>query len=589
LAPFLAEAAAVVDQTILQQQQLQQQPSSSSSSSNMYTTMEEQQLQSQSQQQLLWFGSFAVLTSIGMALAGTCLVLAASFKLANLGTYLPFSVLCGFFSAVGVLLWALAFSVDTSGLTWKVVFGSGDAQLIRNSLCHHVPSLVIGILMNRLGPKNPFFVMGLILLTIVIFYAILWLTNVSLEEAQEQHWLWSYEELASPAVQANQKDTSNLLFPSWALPPTPFGTWTSIMDHYVCWEAVWAGLHNMVALAFLYLLRSSIHASALKKNVNNLVRRIPIQQQPQSKLSTTQQRTMHNEEEEEEDNHNDNNDDDTTDVQTMNQHHHYNQGTPQINGEEEEDDDENEENDEEENDNNGDNDDRTQIAATATAADYIQSTRAYQLVQSVRDQVTIVHLSLAEKSALHGQNLARSQHQHQLRPQQYPTMRSSNASSLAVHGGPPDADPKQRTHSKSQQNDYIEIRAKPSQKDLEEIFIEYGYALFVVAFTGGVGCCPTVATSNTMVRVIISGCFGLFRSLTAWHTVEKEICFSKKSSPHHHHHHHPLPHSFHLRVFVFFILFYPYIHGSTQLELVTRLHNTGPYFCCLFSTLPILN
>ena len=36
---------------------------------------------------------------------------------------------------------------------------------------------------------------------------------------------------------------------------------------------------------------------------------------------------------------------------------------------------------------------------------------------------------------------------------------------------------------------------------MEEVFQEYGYALFVVAFVGGFGCCPTVATSNTMYAI----------------------------------------------------------------------------------------
>jgi hypothetical protein len=74
----------------------------------------------------IFFSSFAVLLEIGMGLAGLLfLLVAATFKLANFGTYLPYSVLCGFFSAVRVLLWALAFSVDTSGKAWKMVFDIG--------------------------------------------------------------------------------------------------------------------------------------------------------------------------------------------------------------------------------------------------------------------------------------------------------------------------------------------------------------------------------------------------------------------------------------------------------------------------------
>ena len=40
---------------------------------------------------------------------------------------------------------------------------------------------------------------------------------------------------------------------------------------------------------------------------------------------------------------------------------------------------------------------------------------------------------------------------------------------------------------------------------LEEVFTEYGYALFVVAICGGFGNCPTVATSNTMYAIGADG------------------------------------------------------------------------------------
>ncbi|KAG7339584.1 mannonate oxidoreductase [Nitzschia inconspicua] len=48
---------------------------------------------------------------------------------------------------------------------------------------------------------------------------------------------------------------------------------------------------------------------------------------------------------------------------------------------------------------------------------------------------------------------------------------------------------------------YFEIWAKPSQRTLEEVFVEYEYALFAVFLCGGFGCCPTVATSNTMYAI----------------------------------------------------------------------------------------
>jgi hypothetical protein len=255
LAPFLAQAAALVDASLWEQQQ--------------------QQGQGGPYPDALFLGSFAVLTSIGMGLAGLFLFLGSTFKLANLGTYLPYSVLSGFFSAVGVLLWCLAFAVDTSGKTWKDVFGSGDVPLILDSCLHHLPSLVIGILMNKLGPKNPFFVIMLLVVTQITFYTVMWVTGTSLADAQRAQWFWSVHELVYHPIDHESAEMPTSMVPSWALPPAPFGSFGAILAGHVNWTAVRAGLGNMVALAFLYLLRSSIHASAMKKNVSNLVMRIP--------------------------------------------------------------------------------------------------------------------------------------------------------------------------------------------------------------------------------------------------------------------------------------------------------------------------
>ena len=249
LAPFLAQAAALVQESLNNNDE---DPSPES-----------------------FLASFCVLVGIGMLLSGILLQLAATFKLANLGTYLPYSVLCGFFSAVGVLLWALAFSVDTSGVSWKQVVMSRDPQLVWLSLLHHCPSLVVGILMNRLGPKNPFYVILLIVLTITLFYTVMFMTGTTLEQAQHDQWFWSAADLKVEPVQEG----------GWLpLPPLPLATLPCLFSKYTDWNAVSSGLGNMAALAFLYLLRSSIHASAMKKNIGNLVRRIPL---PDNVATTT--------------------------------------------------------------------------------------------------------------------------------------------------------------------------------------------------------------------------------------------------------------------------------------------------------------
>jgi len=234
LAPFFAQAAVVVDESLWQQQQ-QQQPDTDHRVDD----------------DAVFLGSFAVLTSLGMALTAVFLWLGSTFKLANLGTYLPYSVLSGFFSAVGVLLWCLAFSVDTAGQSWKTVFFSGDAALILNSALHHLPSLAVGLLMNRLGPKNPFFVILLIGATVTCFYSVMWWTGTTLADAQRARWFWSVDELVyqhpaasgskagtDPASSAVESDAAAVrMIPSWALPPAPFGSLGAVLAGHVNWTA----------------------------------------------------------------------------------------------------------------------------------------------------------------------------------------------------------------------------------------------------------------------------------------------------------------------------------------------------------------
>jgi hypothetical protein len=389
LAPFLAKAAASVDQSL----------------ADTYSGEYPEEV---------FFCSFCVLTAIGMFLSGCLLQLGATFKLANLGTFLPYSVLCGFFSAVGVLLWALAFSVDTSGRTWEEVFFSGDSHLIIESLLHHMPSLFMGILMNRLGPKNPFFVLLLIFVTLGLFYFTMLLTGTSLQEAQEAHWFWSREELIV--------DKSDNPFQ-----PLPLCNIRALFSSATDWKAVQDGLGHMVALAFLYLLRSSIHASALKKNIGNLVRRVP-----QSKQEIREHIPQEDSDEEE----------DMSVVASV----------------------------------------RNRLASSAInplSSTFRASNASPGVIESVRQTVQQVQLSLLDDT-----KSSRNIHQNQ-----------TKVDAFDMQGYDDDPEPIM----------YTEMRAKPTGKTLEEIFIEYGYALYAVSILGGFGCCPTVATSNTMYAIGADG------------------------------------------------------------------------------------
>jgi len=242
LAPFLAKLALIVDQALANDSAV-----------------------TEKENDAVFLASFGMLTAIGMA-SSACFILAASvFKLANLGSFLPFPVICGFFSAVGILTWTSAINVDTGGKTIGVILTSGDFGLIRYALIHHIPTIVVAGFMKYLGPKNPFFVGAVVIVTVVLFYLFMFVTGTTLQEMKEEGWFWSHEELIY------DKDASTLGFEVWA-PPAPFGVWMVI--HKVHWGAVRDGISTVVAMSSLYLIRCSVHGAALKKNISNLSRRV---------------------------------------------------------------------------------------------------------------------------------------------------------------------------------------------------------------------------------------------------------------------------------------------------------------------------
>jgi hypothetical protein len=242
LAPFMANLASIVDETL-------------QADNSLHGKDEDQ----------IFIATLAVLSGIGMMLSGLMLLAASKFKLANLGSYLPFPVLCGFFSFAGIKLWALAFAVDTNGQTVSQVFGSGDIALIGDSLLHHLPSFMIAAIMRWLGPKNPFYVSMLVVSTIALFYPVMAITGTSLEEARAKGWFWSQSNLIY------ESRVSHFGFDRWA-PPAPFGVLNTIAEGKVHWGAVSSSMSTVCALSFLYFLRCSLHGTALKKHVSNLAR-----------------------------------------------------------------------------------------------------------------------------------------------------------------------------------------------------------------------------------------------------------------------------------------------------------------------------
>ena len=154
--------------------------------------------------------------------------------------------------------------------------------------------------MHIVGQRNSLYVIGLIFATLFSSYAMLWLTGTSLQQAQEMNWFFSSKELQDPPFFASTSSVRYQPFicqgtpytysclrslclhvrkdatwwSSWTA-PAPMGVWVMLAHGDVHWPSFRAGISTMSALAFLYLIRCSLHAAALKKNVPNVTRKTP--------------------------------------------------------------------------------------------------------------------------------------------------------------------------------------------------------------------------------------------------------------------------------------------------------------------------
>lgn len=211
----------------------------------------------------VFLATFGMLLATGFIVSGGLCILAARVKLANLGAFLPYSVLCGFFTTIGILMWTLGFSIDVGQKLGQVVT-SGDWELITYALRHHFPSSAVGVIMHLLGPKNPLYVILLVCGTVVGSYAMMGITGTTLVEAQAQNWFFSATDLVPRYP--------TLSWEQYAL-PVPVGLWVSVWRGDVFWEAYLAGMPMMLALVLLYLVRCSLHSAALKKNIPQVTRK----------------------------------------------------------------------------------------------------------------------------------------------------------------------------------------------------------------------------------------------------------------------------------------------------------------------------
>ena len=124
--------------------------------------------------------------------------------------------------------------------------------------------MLIAVLMKYAGPKHPAYVVAILLCTIGAFHLVMLVSGRSLDDMIESGWFWSKSDLIyNPDVAIG--------FGNW-LPPAPLGWVNSLIVGEIHWGAVRSGLSMTIALSFLYMIRCSLHAAALIKNIPQLSR-----------------------------------------------------------------------------------------------------------------------------------------------------------------------------------------------------------------------------------------------------------------------------------------------------------------------------
>jgi MFS superfamily sulfate permease-like transporter len=195
LAPFLADIATTVDTTLYEQSLSAS--STSRSGSNIFATYASSESTTDEAERYsdgAFLATYAFILSIGLLLTAIVNFLGSHVKLANIGEYLPYPVLCGFFSTVGVTLWTLAIAIDT-GKSIQHIVSSRNWEFLQYALYHHLPSALMGILMFIFGPSNKLFVIALVLTAIIGSYAVMLAFHIPLEHAQENNWFWRAKDL----------------------------------------------------------------------------------------------------------------------------------------------------------------------------------------------------------------------------------------------------------------------------------------------------------------------------------------------------------------------------------------------------------
>ena len=126
MAPFLAQMAVDVDEALVRMR-----PPGGGGGGGMGAEYDD------GDDAAAFLATFAALNAFGMMASGLLCALAGRVRLANLAGFLPFPVLCGFFSSVGLSVWLSAFKVDAGTTVGRAL---ADGTIVEK-LGRHVPSL----------------------------------------------------------------------------------------------------------------------------------------------------------------------------------------------------------------------------------------------------------------------------------------------------------------------------------------------------------------------------------------------------------------------------------------------------------------
>lgn len=162
------------------------------------------------------------------------------FELGNLVRFLPYPVIGGFVAGTGWLLLtgALGLMTDQSSDLSKLI-----NMLDMRSLVHWLPGLVFAVVMLILVDRldHVFILPGIILLSILLFYIVVWLSGASISEVRAQGWLFGP-------------------FPDEVLlQPIPWG-----MINQVNWQVIVSQLPNIGLLILLSAVATLLNAGGLE-------------------------------------------------------------------------------------------------------------------------------------------------------------------------------------------------------------------------------------------------------------------------------------------------------------------------------------